>query len=91
MKIVERYHSELKRSFNIIRDEASDLDKHETLQMAVKAVNDSVGPNCFLSTLLVFGALPRLSLPTDKLTASTSTSIALLKATTSMSRQLASR
>ena len=92
MKIVERYHSPLRRSFNIIRQEAPDLDKHAALQMAVKAVNDSVGPNGLVPTLLVFGALPRLGLPTDKPTPSTyQRAIALRKATTAMSRHFASR
>jgi hypothetical protein len=31
------------------------------LQMAVKAINDSVGPNRIIPTLLVFSAYPRLT------------------------------
>lgn len=33
--------------------------------MAVKAVNDSAGPEGLVPTLLFFGALPRLGLPND--------------------------
>ena len=92
MTIVERYHSPLRRSFNIIHQEAPDLDKHAAFQMAFKAVNDSVGPNGLVPTLLVFGALPRLGLPTDKPTPSTyQRAIAPRKATTAMSQNVASR
>jgi hypothetical protein len=61
--LVERYHAPLRRSYEIIRDELKDehIDKEMILQMAVKAVNDSVGPNGLVPTLLVFGAYPRLT------------------------------
>ena len=36
------------------------VDKEMILQMAVKAVNDSAGPNGLVLTLLVFGAYPQL-------------------------------
>ena len=32
-----------------------------TLQMAVKAINDIVGPNGIIPTLLVFSAYPRIT------------------------------
>jgi hypothetical protein len=35
--------------------------KKAILQMAVKAVNDTTGPNGLIPTLLVFGAFPRIS------------------------------
>jgi hypothetical protein len=61
--LVERYHIPLRRSYEIIRDELKDehIDKEMILQMAVKAVNDSAGPNGLVPTLLVFGAYPRLT------------------------------
>jgi hypothetical protein len=71
--IVDRYHSPIRRAFNIIRKEAPDLDPDAALQMTVKAINDSVGPDGLLPTLLMFGARPRLGLPADKPTVQVST------------------
>lgn len=71
MKVVDRYHARLRRAFSIIQKEAADMDKTEVLQMAVKAINDSVGLDGLVPTLLVFGALPRLGLPTDRPSPST--------------------
>jgi hypothetical protein len=36
--------------------ELLDINKDIALQMAFKAINDSIGPNSLISTLLVFGA-----------------------------------
>jgi hypothetical protein len=65
--IVERYHRPLRRAYEVITDEikgsekTSLWDKASILQMAVKAVNDTAGPDGITPTLLVFGAFPRLS------------------------------
>lgn len=68
------------------------MDDEDTLQMAVKAINDSVGPDGLVPTLLVFGAIPRLVLPTDQPTTSTfKRAVALRKETESMSRHFAKR
>ena len=58
---VERYHAVLRRAYQIVSEELPDLDKEMVLQMAVKAVNDTAGPNGLVPTLLVFGAFPRMS------------------------------
>lgn len=58
---VERYHVPLRRAYNIINEEVPNLPKRMKLQMAVKAINDTAGPNGLIPTLLVFGAIPRLS------------------------------
>jgi hypothetical protein len=60
---VERYYALLRRAYEIIQDELKDeqIDKEIMLQMAVKAINDSAGPNGIISILLVFGAYPRLT------------------------------
>ena len=66
MATVERYHAPLRRAYNIIAaDSPQNTDPALTLQAAVKACNDSVGPNGLIPTLLVFGAIPRLGLPND--------------------------
>jgi hypothetical protein len=57
----ERYHAPLRRAFETIRSDIPDISPEITLQMAVKAVNDSAGPNGIVPTLLVFGAYPRMT------------------------------
>ena len=58
--LVERYHGPLRRAYQIITAEIPDIAKDIALQMALKALNDSVGPNGLVPTLLVYGAYPRL-------------------------------
>jgi hypothetical protein len=60
---VERYYTPLRHAYEIIQDKLKDehIDKEIMLQMAVKAINDSAGPNGIVPTLLVFGAYPRLT------------------------------
>ena len=59
--MVERYHGPIRRAYQIIATELPDLDKNMALQMAFKAINDSVGPDGLVPTLLVFGAYPRMA------------------------------
>ena len=61
--MVERAHPELRRAYNIITEElkGEGISKHITLQMAVKAINDTVGPDGLVPTLLVFGAYPKMT------------------------------
>jgi len=60
---VERYHAPLRHSYEIFKSElqGEKLDKETILQMAVKAVNDTAGPNGLVPILLVFGAYPRIT------------------------------
>jgi hypothetical protein len=53
----------LHRVYQIIIKELQGLDttKELNLQIAVKAVNNTAGPNSLVLTLLVFGAYPRIS------------------------------
>ncbi|KAI0993887.1 hypothetical protein K3495_g14297, partial [Podosphaera aphanis] len=57
--VVERYHKPLRRAYAIIKEELN-VTKDVGLQMAVKAVNDTAGPDGIIPTLLVFGAYPRM-------------------------------
>ena len=59
--MVERYHGPLRRAYNIISEEVQGITKEEALQMAVKAVNDTSGPEGLIPTLLVFGTYPRMA------------------------------
>jgi len=61
--LVERYHAPLRYAYEILREElkGEQIDKEMVLQMAIKAVNDSAGPDGIVLTLLVFGAYPRMT------------------------------
>jgi hypothetical protein len=59
--LVERAHLILRRVYKIITNECSGTTKEMALQIAVKAVNDTAGPNGLVPTLLVFGAYPRIN------------------------------
>jgi hypothetical protein len=63
MGIVERYHAPLRRAYEIVTEElrGHPVRKPALLQMAVKAVNDTAGPNGLVPTLLVFGTYLRMS------------------------------
>ena len=58
--MVECYHGPLHCIYYIIITELPDIGKDIALQMAFKAINDSVGPNGLIPTLLVFRAYPRM-------------------------------
>ena len=55
---VKQYHILLRRIYKIISLELKDASKELTLQIAVKAVNDSASPNRLIPILLVFSAYP---------------------------------
>jgi len=59
--LIERAHPALQRAYQIITDECKDIQKELALQMAVKAVNNTTGPDRLVPTLLVYGAYPRMS------------------------------
>lgn len=58
---VEKYHVPLRRAFKIIRSETEGLLRDEQLQIAVKVVNDTAGPNELVPMLLVFGVYLRMT------------------------------
>lgn len=61
--LVERYHQPLRRAFNVIQEELKDqnLDRAIILQMAVKSINDTAGPDGSTPTILVFGTYPKIT------------------------------
>ena len=59
--MVERYHSPLRRAYQIIVIELPGIDRDAALQMAFKALNDTTGLDGLVPTLLVFGAYPRMT------------------------------
>ena len=60
IEMIERYHGPLRKIYNIITSKISDIEENLTLQMIFKALNDSIESNDLMSTLLIFGAYPRM-------------------------------
>jgi hypothetical protein len=60
---VERYYSLLQQVYKIIYDELRGTRTiiEIILQIAIKTINDSIGPDNIIPTLLVFGAYPRIT------------------------------
>jgi len=55
---VEQYHAPLYRAYKIISLELEDASKKLTLQIAIKAINDSTSLDRLVPILLVFSAYP---------------------------------
>jgi hypothetical protein len=58
--MVEQYHSLLQRVYQIIVVELPGIDRDAALQMAFKAINNTVSPDGLVPTLLVFSAYLRM-------------------------------
>jgi hypothetical protein len=56
--MVKHYYSPLCRIYHIIIAELLDINKDMALQIAFKAINNFIGLNSLIPTLLVFGAYP---------------------------------
>lgn len=56
----ERYEKFLRTTFEKVRGERTGMSKEDILQTAVKACNDTAGPNGLVPILLVLGFMPRL-------------------------------
>ena len=58
---VKHSHGPLRRAFEILKAEISHYTDNKTiLQIAVKALNNTIGPNSIVPTLLVFRAYPQI-------------------------------
>ena len=77
---IEKYHESFRKIYLIIISKISGIDPNQGLQMAFKAINDSVGPHDLVSTLLVFGAYPRMNESDAFVSSITQRSIAMKKA-----------
>ena len=60
VRLVKQAHPTLQRAYQVISEElqGQGTTKEMNLQMAVKAVNDTAGPDSLVPTLLVFGTYP---------------------------------
>lgn len=59
--LVEHYHKPLRRVNSIITTKILGIEPNSALQMSLKAINDSVGPNRLVPILLVFDAYPKMT------------------------------
>jgi hypothetical protein len=88
----ERYHAPLRRAWEILHTELSDeMSDEAILQMAVKAVNDTAGPDGLVPTLLVFGAYPRMTTESPPSPSMVKRSEAIQKATKALRKLNAER
>ena len=55
----ERYHEPLRKVFKNIMDEQPDMRNEHALRLAIKACNDTLGPEGLVPSYLVFGCIPR--------------------------------
>jgi len=61
VRLIKRAYLALRRAYQIIMDECKNIQKELALQMAIKAVNNTTGPDGLVPTLLVYGAYLRIS------------------------------
>ena len=59
--IIEHYHRLIRRTYTIITTEIYDINRDIALQIAFKAINDSIGPDRLVPILLVYSTYLRLS------------------------------
>ena len=61
--LVERAHLTLRRAYQVISEElqSTRIAKELALQIAIKAINDTISPNSLVPTLLVFSAYLRIT------------------------------
>ena len=88
---VERYHQVLRRAYEIITTEAPAISAEDALQSAVKAINDTAGPDGLVPTLLVFGAYPRMTASSAPASSIQARATAIQKAMTEVRRLKAQR
>lgn len=57
--IGERYHAPLRRIYLKIRHDTPSVDAEVALKLAIKAMNNTMGPEGLVPSLLLFGIVPR--------------------------------
>lgn len=56
----EQYHAFIRRVYNKVLTDSVDISEDRALSLPVKACNDTAGENGLVSTVLVFGVVPRM-------------------------------
>lgn len=65
MSYGERYYTPIQHVYKVVQAGAVELDAETSLHIAVKSVNDTIGPDGVVPTMLVCKALPCLSFPNN--------------------------
>lgn len=91
IRLVERYHGPFCQLYNIITAKLPGTKPELALQIFFKAINNSVGPNSLVPTLLVFGAYPHMANIDIHSSSINQHSIAIYKAMEKFRRSHASR
>jgi hypothetical protein len=88
----KRYHAPLCRAWDILHVElAGTMSDEAILQMAVKAINNTAGPDGLVPTLLVFGAYPHMTTESPPSPSMVKRSEAIQKATKALRKIAAER
>lgn len=58
--VCERYHSFLSHIHRNVRQAKPNITPQNALMLAIKAINDSAGPQRLVPTILIFGDMPRI-------------------------------
>jgi hypothetical protein len=91
MGIVKRYYRLICRAYTIITAKILDISKDMALQMAFKAINDIIGLDSLVLTLLVYSAYPRITEHDPLLLLVTKRALAIKKAIAKVQKLKAKR
>ena len=59
--IIKQYYKLIRRAYTIIIAKILDISKDIALQIAFKAINNIVGPNSIILTLLIYNAYSQIT------------------------------
>lgn len=89
---LERYHAPLRGAYEILNPELNSIVSQDAiLQMALKAINDTAGPDGLVPTLLVFGSYPRIDNESPRSPSTLKRSDAIQKAMKALKKAQAER
>jgi hypothetical protein len=89
--IVERYYRLIRRAYTIITAKIPDISKDIALQMAFKAINDIIGLDSLIPTLLVYSAYSQITEHDPLLLLVTKRALAIKKAIAKVQKLKAKR
>jgi hypothetical protein len=89
--IVKRYYKPIRRAYTIITAKIPDISKDIALQMAFKAINDTIGLNSLVPTLLVYSAYLQITKHNPLSLLVTKRALAIKKAIAEMQKLKAKR
>ncbi len=92
INIVEKYHVELRRTYQMIFENLeTDINKEIILQMIVKTINDTVDSDELMLTLLIFDVYSRMHVMNSSTSSISQRTMTIEKAMTEMRKFRAER